>query len=229
VGYPHKLVRTYELPAYTLSEAAHYLSVPVATIRYWSRGQSTYPALISSPPTTPALLSFFNLTELHMLAAIRRQHEIPMQKVRAAIDYLVKNNHGTWNKKHPLISKNLETDGIDLFVRRYGDLANISMDGQMAMKEILQAALQRIERNPHGIPIKLFPFTRTDVTDAPEMVVIDPALSGGRPVIAGTGLATEIIAERYKAGESMWELSHDYGRSNEEIEEAIRCELPTAA
>ena len=48
-------------------------------------------------------------------------------------------------------------------------------------------------------------------------------------MIAGTGLATEIIAERYKAGESVDQLAADYEREEKEIEEAIRCELRLAA
>lgn len=70
---------------------------------------------------------------------------------------------------------------------------------------------------------KLYPFTRSRIEEAPAMVVIDPGLSAGRPVIAGTGLATEVIAERYKAGESIDELARDYERKEEEIEEAVRC------
>ena len=93
----------------------------------------------------------------------------------------------------------------------------------------MQAALKRIERDQHGIPIKLYPFTRSSIDHAPALVVIDPALSAGRPVITGTGLATEVIAERYKAGESVSDLAKDYERKEEEIEEAIRCELRLAA
>ena len=78
-------------------------------------------------------------------------------------------------------------------------------------------------------PIKLYPFTRSNIDNAPTIVVIDPALSAGRPVIAGTGLATEVIAERYKAGEAVGELAKDYERREAEIEEAIRCELKAAA
>ena len=106
---------------------------------------------------------------------------------------------------------------------------NISRDGQIAMREVVSAALKRIKRDPNGVPIKLFPFTRSSIRNAPALVVIDPNLSAGRPVIAGTGLATEIIAERYKAGESVSELAKDYERSADEIEEAIRCELQAAA
>ena len=47
----------------------------------------------------------------------------------------------------------------------------------------------------------------------------------GERVLVGTGIPTAIVAERYKAGESIDELAEDYGRSRNEIEEAIRCEL----
>lgn len=177
----------------------------------------------------PALLSFINLVELHVLAAIRRKHTVPMPKVRSAIEYLKRNTRSASDKRHPLISKQLETDGLDLFIQRYGELVNISQDGQVAMREVMSAALHRIERDAKGIPIKLYPFTRSDIREAPSMVVIDPILSAGRPVITGTGLATEVIAERYKAGESIEELARDYERQEEEIEAAVRCELQAAA
>lgn len=38
-----------------------------------------------------------------------------------------------------------------------------------------------------------------------------------------------MIADRLKAGESVEELASDYGRSPQEIIDAIRCELPSAA
>ena len=60
-------------------------------------------------------------------------------------------------------------------------------------------------------------------------LVIDPRISFGRPVIAGTNIRTSIVAERYLAGESINALARDYGRDHGEIEEAIRCEIPTAA
>ena len=219
-----------ELPAYSISEAAHYLSVPAATVRYWATGQNSYEPLINIPAHDPVLLSFLNMVELHVLAAIRRKHSVPMPKVRKAIDYLQSQTiKSTISYRHPLISQQLETDGLDLFIERYGQLVNISRAGQTAMREVLSTALKRIERDTKGVPVRLFPFTRNQLERAPALVVMDPALSAGRPVIAGTGLATEIIAERYKAGDSIRELAKDYERKPSEIEEAIRCELKTAA
>ena len=76
-----------------------------------------------------------------------------------------------------------------------------------------------------GIPVRLYPFTRERKSKEPKAIVIDPYISFGRPVLIGTGIATSVIAQRYKAGESIAELAEDYGRSMSEIEEAIRCEL----
>ena len=218
-----------ELPAYTISEAAHYLAVPAATIRYWSVGRDAYAPLIKVPAQAPTLLTFLNLTELHVLAAIRRTHEVKMPSIRRAIRYLAAHARHAVDKRHPLLSHALETDGLDLFIEQYGQTINISRAGQTAMREIMSAALRRIDRDPDGVPIKLYPFTRSATDGTPAMIVIDPRLSAGRPVIAGTGLATQLIAERYKAGESISDLAHDYERGLEEIEEAIRCELQAAA
>ncbi len=213
-----------EMPAYTVPEAAHYLGLPVSTVRYWSAGRDSYRALIAVAQKHPVILSFLNLVELHLLAALRRKHAVSMPSVRRAIGYLKK----CYESPHPLLAKQMETDGLDIFISNYGQLINITQDGQTAMRQVMEAALHRIERDNNHIPIKLYPFTRAQIENAPSVIMIDPAISGGRPVIVGTGLATEIIAERYKAGESISELTHDYGRTEAEIEEAIRCELQAA-
>ena len=229
-----------EQPRYLVAEAAHYLNVPVSTVRYWCVGKPTNPAEpggesyaplidVPEPDGRPTLLSFINLVELHVVAAIRREHRVKMPNLRSAIDYLRGHTSDPAERRHPLVSRELETDGLDLFVERYGRLVNASRAGQVVIRERLGAALRRIERDTDGIPVRLYPFTRSTVTRTPSIIVIDPRLSAGRPVIAGTGLATEIIAERYKAGESVDRLAADYEREEREIEGAIRCELGLAA
>jgi uncharacterized protein (DUF433 family) len=60
--------------------------------------------------------------------------------------------------------------------------------------------------------------------------VIDSRIAFGRLVIAGTGIPTHIVAERYYAGDSIHDLADDYNCNHETIEEAIRCEIrPLAA
>jgi len=218
-----------EMPSYGIPEAANCLLIPVTTLRAWVLGQhyqSSGGRRLFTPPLkiaqrTPPLLSFLNLVEAHVLDGIRRHHGVTLQNVRKALLYLEKH----FPSEHPLADRRFETDGLDLFIERYGKLINISREGQVTMRELVAAYLRRVERDPKGIPIRLFPYTRHREPEEPMSVVIDPRVSFGRPVLVGTGIATEIIAERYKAGESMDDLADDYGRRREEIEEAIRYEL----
>lgn len=222
-----------EVPAYGLAEAARYLNIPHATLRSWvagraypvADGEKFFPPIIEIADRKHRLLSFINLVEAHVLDAIRRrEHRIQLPKIRQAISYL----RQKFNSRHPLVDQQLETDGLDLFVEKYGHLINISQEGQLAMREMLQTFLRRIERDSHGVPIKLYLFARRGDKDEPLNVVVDPAISFGRPTLAGTNIPTSVLAERFKAGDSAEELAEDYGRPRQEIEEAIRYELKAA-
>jgi uncharacterized protein (DUF433 family) len=224
-----------EIPAYTPVQAAHYLWVPEATLRSWIGGRSApagHTRRRAAPVVSPAdphdgLLSFVNLLELHVLSAIRRHHGVEMKRVRAAIDYLAER----YGHRHPLIDEKMETDGKDLFIAKLGQFENVSCSGQLAMRELLDVHLKRIEWNEKGLAVRLFPFTRQrgDLADAPRFLAIDPRVAFGRPVIVGSRVPTSEIVERFRAGESRETLMAEYGRSAEEIEEALRIEFRTAA
>ena len=185
--------------------------------------------MIELPDDSQNLLSFINLVEIHVLDAIRRDHHISLHKVRVAIDFIKEE----LTSDHPLAYHKLETDGLDLFVVEYGQLINVSRAGQLVLRDLLQAYLRRIDRDSAGYALRLYPFTRKrlglQLIEEPKTIVIDPRISFGRPVLAGTGIPTAIIAERYKAGEAIGALADDYGHPTLEIEEAIRCELYTRA
>ena len=168
------------------------------------------------------MLSFQNLVELHVLSSIRRVHRVQLPAVRRAVKYL----REAFRSKHPLLEKQMLTDGNHVFIERYGHLVNVSDFGQMEMKRVLEICLKRIRRDNLGIPIRLFPFTRRheEHAAAPQLVSIDPKIQFGKPCIAGTGIPTVIIAERHRAGDPVPLLARDYGRSQEEIAEALRYE-----
>jgi uncharacterized protein (DUF433 family) len=129
-----------------------------------------------------------------------------------------------FNSSHPLVDQEMLTDGTDLFTRRLGSLVNLSQEGQLAMREMLDAHLQRIDRDARGLAIRLYPFTRAGAADGPRLVVIDPRLAFGRPVLAGSRIPTTDVFERFKAGDSLDTLVAEYGRPTEEIQEAFRYE-----
>jgi uncharacterized protein (DUF433 family) len=216
-----------------VSDAAHYLRMPEETLRSWVAGR-WYPAAGTRKRSRPLIrlddpekryLSFINLVEAHVLAAIRRRHGVRLPNVRTALDYVERQYH----VDRPLIHQAFQTDGLDLFIEQYGQLINASREGQQAMKDIISVYLKRIERDAKGLPIQLYPFTRDTESDAapktdPRVVVMNPTISFGRPVIAGTGIPVLSIYERYKAGDSVANLAQDFNLETGAIEEAIRCE-----
>ena len=222
-----------EIPTYAISEAARYLRIPAGTVRSWvagrryptSQGLQNFKPLIATPVQKPLLLSFTNLIEVHVLRAIRKNHQIQLDKVRSALDYI----ESQLKVSHPLAHSEFRTDGVDLFIDRYGTLINASKPGQTLLRDALNAHLERIEPDDSGLALKLYPFTRSQTTNSPRLVVIDPRLAFGRLVIAGTGIPTDIVAERYKAGDSIADLADDYNCGPEVIEEVIRCEMQLLA
>ena len=215
-----------EIPAYTAGEAAHYLGVPKSTMRSWFAGQRGFRAVIRPADAKTLGLSFTNLVEAYVLTAIRRKHQIALPTIRRGLDYLVRK----LDAKRPLLEQQFATNGVDLFVDHLGAIINISRDGQVEMADLIRAYLERIDRDAKGLPIKLYPFMRTQAPrDQPRSVVIDPRVSFGRPVIAGTGIPTAVLAEQFKAGDPVPVLAKEYGADEEAVWDAIRCELALEA
>lgn len=215
-----------EVPAYSIAEAAHYLGVPKSTLRAWFAGQQGFRAVIRPADPKTLVLSFSNLVEAYVLSAIRRKHHIGLPTIRRGLKFLT----DKLASKRPLLEDQFATHGAKLFVERLGQIINLSQTGQVEMTELIRAYLERVERDAKGMPIKLYPFMRTQPPkEQPRTVVIDPQVSFGRPVLAGTGIPTAALAEQFKAGDLPPDLAKDYGASEEAVWDAIRCELDLKA
>lgn len=212
--------RPDQVPLYPMRDAARYLGIPQATLRAWAFGQRGFRPVIRPADPHSRDLAFVNLVEAHVLEALRRQHHLSLQKVRIALSYLTRE----FGSDRPLVEHKLSTDGLDLFVERYGHLINANREGQLGIRRVLEAYIRRLEWDQDGRVARLYPFTRGLQLEEPRVVVIDPRVAFGRPVIAGTNIPTAIVTQRWRAGEPIEDLARDYGRRTLEIEEALRCE-----
>lgn len=226
----------YNEPAYRAAEAAHMLALPTGTLKAWGFGQDhrledgrrkQFLPLIQAADGTARLLSFHNLCELHTLAAIRRHYRIPMPAVRSALEYL-EERMGT---HRPLLAADFLTNGISLFIQSAGAVINVSREGQATLSAELDRDLRRVERDVRGVAVKLFPATRAapDVADQPQVVVINPLMAFGRPILAEAGVTTAVIQDRFLAGDSPGEMADDYRVDESSILEALRFEQRLAA
>src|SRR5262245_23734977 len=164
------------IPTYSLVEAAHYLQIPLATLESWIRGRY-YPTtkgrrhfepVIVRPDQNLPLLSFINLVEAHILDAIRYRHRVPLPKVRDAISYLRQQS----GSSHPLADYWFLLKGVDLIVEQGDFLVNATKQGQIEMKEVINAYLHRVSRDPEGAAESLYPY----LTRHPDNVEEQPKL-----------------------------------------------------
>ncbi len=218
-----------KVPLYTVSEASRYLRIPVSTLRSWvagrfysvSEGQRRRFVPIILRPQDQTLLSFANLIEAHLVEAIRKNHNIPLRKIRVAQSFLED------TEDISLAEADLLTDGVEIYVKKMEHILSASEMGQVIITDVLNRFLDRIETKGK-VPIRFFPITRLGIEESPRRIVMDPTIDFGKPVVNGTRVGTRIIFERYLAGDGIRMLSQDYSLDTEDVEEAIRCEQAAA-
>ena len=222
--------RLEDVPAYSFGEAAMLAGVPVSTLRSWVVGRASRArtggrgsqAIVRLPKGERRYLTFTNLVEVHVLAAMRRRHALSLEAIRRAVRYV----HEQLEIEHPLASEQFKTNGVDLFVERLGKIINASREGQLGMKAVLIGSLDRVEYDKQGRAVRLFPSQRR--LDAPKSIVIDPRRAFGRPVIVGTAVPAADVRSRFDAGDGVEELAIDFEVARELIEDALRATAQAA-
>lgn len=209
-----------EQPAYTVSDAARLLHLPVSTLRYWVKPDRGYEPIIHLD--APSYLSFRNLVEAHVLRGLRRAKRITLPRLREMLHYL----QDQLAVDRPLCDERLRISGARLLFEEHGALIETSPRGQLAMRQVFQAHLERVDFE-QSLAIRLYPFVWLHAdpvrSGEPKVVRIDPRRSYGRPALAN-GVRTEMISSRFEAGEDVEDLARDYECLSSEIQEAIRYE-----
>lgn len=224
-----------DLPIYTLDEAAFILGLSRSTLKAWTFGSQwqeattgrarTYVPLILPPKRADRLmLSFTNLIEAHVLYAIRRVHRIKMKLLRDTLAKLRRD----FKSDHPLAEVDLYTEGKNILVK-YETYVNMSAGKQTEMAQVIDVYVKRVERDESKIA-RFYPFTGEPIVagpaaiEQPRIVSVDPFVSFGRPVVAGTNIRTEILSERWIGGDSIDSLAADYQLERNIVEAALRYE-----
>jgi len=211
-----------EMANYSPMEAVRYFHIPSSTLAYWTEEPNR---LVFLPSDEPPLLSFKNLVELYVLEGLRKIHGVHTSRIRSAVNFLLK----TEKSRHPLADYDIRTEGKNVVFYKKGKPLNASLWGQYEMEEIVGGYLRRIERDPHGVALRIFPYTKreqlTNKEQPPRTVEINPAVCFGLPVLRDSRLTTGFLASRFRGGDSVSSIAQSYGRPVAEIEEAIEWEL----
>jgi uncharacterized protein (DUF433 family) len=142
-----------------------------------------------------------------------------MPQIREAIDAIQERFPS--ERQHPLISGEFYRRGKDLLVKVLNDTISLSRphQGQRLLgKDVFDPYLERISRDDHDLPVRLFPMRANP--DA--RIMVDLYIASGQPVLSDTGILAEFIYERNKTGETIEEIAADYGIDERAVADAIR-------
>ncbi len=223
LAIPDYLIR----PLYGFADADHLANVPRGTSKRWLEGYAYYGTQgqrIVQPPVTPGAqkqghVSFVELVEVGAIGRLK-EAGFSLRMIRE----IVHNCQEILGVPRPLATLRFKTDGREVFVDRGDTLLGVGRKKRMqAWNEVLEPFLQELEYGAHRMAARWWPLGRSTP------IVIDPEYGFGFPVVAQSGVRTEIILERFRAGDLSEQISADFNIKPVQVEQALQFELQRAA
>ncbi len=209
-----------------MSDVDRYVGLPAGTSRRWIdgyvRGGRTYPPVIRERSTGDDTVAWGEFVETSLLARFRHRG-VSLQRLRATVQVL----RDKFETPYPLATSApylqvagrevvwevQESDGVDnslrLIVVRNGQLVLSAPAQQFAERAVFDDSTGFVSR------------MRTE-PDTPD-VLIDPLRQTGRPVVRS--VPTDVLAEGFRAGETVDGLADLYELPRGQVEQAIRHEM----
>jgi uncharacterized protein (DUF433 family) len=201
-----------ETPLYTACDAARYVRVPVwVPLASTTRGPF-HPQFSRVHCEEAERISFGSLASLFVFSSLLR---LPVYEPAFF-------EHMTRLLADRVVDDPRMITDLDWAVARLSP--GVPPADREPIAKLVAVHQSRVE-SKDGRPVQIFPFSRDPASDAPRLIVIDPEIRFGRPTVKG--VPTDVLAERWRAGDGMKELAEDYGLTAEEVDEAIRYEAPS--
>ena len=205
------------LPTYTVTEAAGYAQAKPQTVGYWFRGSE------ASGPTLPRRkagerLNYFEAVEVAFVAAFR-SYGVRLRNLREARAYF----QALLRTEYPFATERFHTEGTRI-LQEWGDRQGLSEfsevvigdeQGQLAWAGLLG---EKFETFDYEDDLAL----RWHVAGRSSPVQIDPRISFGSPCVRG--IPTWAMRGRKQAGESIEEISEDFGLEDNEVIAGVKFE-----
>lgn len=202
----------FDVPFYTLAEAAKHLDMAPSTLRFWVVKRQlvrSLPAETSGAATLP----FMALAEAQFIRRLRKVG-LSLQAVAEGIMTLRDELGPDY-----LLEGQLAHNGRDVLVRladRDSEWER-ARDQQKGIPGVIELGLDTITFDEAGIPQQI----RLDFYDGAE-VIIDPRFAFGQPVLDNRGVRVEDLAQMFFAGESVDVVADEYRVTRQDVEAVVR-------
>ncbi len=224
----------FDVPIYTVAEAARYVGMHPSTLSTWAKGyERRFPDRrpVQMGPVIDSMiddygrtmLPFVGLVEAAVVQAFRRT-ELPLQRIRAALAVLEHQGE----LEYALASQALMTDGADVlydYARSTGDgqlgLLTVVKSGQRVYTDLIADYLERITFGDDWATEMILPTTEHKI------LRVRPNVSSSRPVFVRSGAPLDAVRDRVLAGEPVASVAEDFDTPTEDVQEALDAIWPS--
>jgi uncharacterized protein (DUF433 family) len=225
----------FDVPLYTVAEAARFLGVPASSFGNWARGyRATFrsrkpvigrPIVTSLEATRPyPSIPFIGLAEGFVVGALRRAG-VSLQHIRKAVAVLEQEVE----LEHALASQRLFTDGASVlydYAAEEGDEEILThvVTQQRVLADVVRDFFSLVTYGSDGWPLKIVSPT----TPRP-VVAVDPTRGFGQPIFIHGGVRVENVLDRIRGDDPPRAVAADMGVLLEDIEAVLSAELRRVA
>lgn len=193
---------------YSLAEAGRLLGVPSSTLRHWLFGYSYHhhgPTTTQQPLWQPQygldqdepLLGFRDLLEARIVRGLRSMG-LGLPTIRACLQVA----RELVDDDHPFSTKRFKTDGKTLFAAKDGALIDLKLR-QHVFRRVIEPSFVDLDYDADAA-------SRWWLNPGRRTIVLDPARSFGRPIVAETGVSTARLAQAVEAEGSIERVARLY-------------------
>lgn len=205
--------------AYILAEVSRLTQIHPSRVRWWFKHRPDHagrgPIFDSDYPSAGGdyAVSFLDLIDVLVAGQFRDQYHVPMRIVRCAHSVL----QGELKTKHPFCHSDLYTDGRRIFRLAAAKVGNEKLSDVISHQQFFLHIREKLDHIDYSEITKLAHRWRIA-----QGVVLDPAISMGKPTIVNTGITTYVIGNQYRANSKDSVLVADlYGISEGDVVNAV--------
>jgi uncharacterized protein (DUF433 family) len=217
-------------PLYSFAEADRLAGVSPRTSSRWVKGYKylnergervAQPSMTTKSTIEPEQgVSFLDLVSIKAIDGLRKMN-FSTRAIRQVVQYC----QDELGMAYPLSTQKFKTDRHKIYMHAGdGRLLEVlgGQRGAQAWDRILDPFLKDLDYH-NEFARRWYPLGKN------EPIVVDPDYGFGLPVIVGSGVRTESIAEQYYAGDKVEHIAYDFNVTRGQIESALKLESQLAA
>ena len=202
---------------FTTVEISHILKIDKRSIRYWVKNYLkskiafyTNHDYVKDVQSNTGVLDFYSLIETFVFYQLRDKG-FSSKKIISAHQSISK----ALSTPFPFANQKLLVSGGIIIFKHDEELLTADEHLQYSLKEIILHFAEKIDFGDNGLAKQFYPLGRD------KSIVVNPDHQFGAPIISGTNITAQTLADLYSAGETKEFIANIYDLNVDVVDDAI--------